>query len=452
MELSDQQGKAVRNIVDWYSEGVSCGGNWDKQSHELAGFAGTGKSTILPFIIDDLGLTSNDVAFAAPTGKASKVMASKLIGQGFTGADCRTVHSLIYQPKMMKAEVLEKELQEAKANCLQLRNMGGDGPGQIKVEDAKARIKELEKQIEILERDLDRAYDHSTPRFQLNPESTLVTGNKKLVVIDEGSMVGKEMAEDLLSFGLPILIMGDPGQLPPVGEDMGFDLENPDTFLTEIHRQAADNPIIRLATMIRKGDRPDFGDYGQGVKVITPKQDIYTYDTERDAQIICGTNKTRWKMTSKLRRESGFLTTAPQNGEPLIICKNSKVHPALVNGTPVFSGIDHGDLEEGAARLLMTVYDEDGKKFEMFVYQGLFEEHLKREKGYCTADKQSGFRARIKDNHVDFGWVITCHKSQGSQWDEVIVHDESGVFREDCDKWLYTAVTRAAERLIIVAS
>lgn len=445
MELSDQQGKAVKNVVNWFN---SIGDK--KQSHELGGFAGTGKSTILPFIIDDLGLTTSEVAFAAPTGKASKVMASKLHGQGFKSADCRTVHSLIYQPKMMKAEVLEREIQELKALCLALKN--GQAPAHIAGDNPKHKIKEVEKQLEILERDLDRAYDHDKPRFQLNPESVLVTGAKKLIVIDEGSMVGKEMAEDLLSFDIPILVMGDPGQLPPVDSEMGFDLENPDTFLTEIHRQAADNPIIRLATLIRQGERPDYGDYGQGVKVVTPRQDVYTYDLDRDAQIICGRNKTRWKMTSKLRREAGFTSRAPANGEPLIMCKNSKVHPALVNGTPIFSGADHPDLLEGESRFLMTAFDEDGRKYEMFVFQGLFEEHLKQEKGYSTAEKSYAFKSRIKDNHVDFGWVITCHKSQGSQWDEVVVHDESAAFRDDCDKWLYTAVTRAAERLIIVAS
>jgi exodeoxyribonuclease-5 len=446
MELSDQQGKAVKNVVNWFKNEEFL----EKQSHELAGFAGTGKSTILPYIIDDLGLTTSEVAFAAPTGKAAKVMATKLLGQGYAGADTRTVHSLIYQPKMQKVEVLEREIQELKALCLALKN--GEAPDHIAGPDPRAKIKEVEKQIEINEKDLDRAYDIDKPRFHLNPESVLVTGAKKLIVIDEGSMVGKEMAEDLLSFDIPILVMGDPGQLPPVDSDMGFDLENPDTFLTEIHRQAADNPIIRLATLIRQGDRPDYGDYGQGVKVVTPRQDVYTYDLDREAQIICGRNKTRWKMTSKLRREGGFSGLAPHNGEPLIMCKNSKVHPALVNGTPIFSGIDHDDLHDGAARFLMTAYDEDGRKYEMFVYQGLFEEHLKQEKGFCTADKQSAWRARVKDNHVDFGWVITCHKSQGSQWDEVVVHDESSAFREDCDKWLYTAVTRAAERLIIVAS
>jgi exodeoxyribonuclease-5 len=117
MQLSDQQGKAVKSVVNWYKNGEYA----EKQSHELAGFAGTGKSTILPYIIDDLGLTPSEVAFAAPTGKAAKVMATKLHGQGFTAADCRTVHSLIYQPKMMKAEVLERELIECKALCLALQ-------------------------------------------------------------------------------------------------------------------------------------------------------------------------------------------------------------------------------------------------------------------------------------------------------------------------------------------
>jgi exodeoxyribonuclease-5 len=86
----------------------------------------------------------------------------------------------------------------------------------------------------------------------------------------------------------------------------------------------------------------------------------------------------------------------------------------------------------------------------MFAYQGLFEEHVKREKNFATAAKPSAYRARINDNHVDFGWAITCHKSQGSQWDDVVVHDESGSFREAADQWLYTAITRAAERLVIV--
>ncbi len=435
MELSDQQGKAVKSVVNW----------WDNERHhqqteEIAGFAGTGKSTILPFIIDDMGINPANIGFMAPTGKAAKVMGNKLRSQGFHNIPT-TIHSAIYQPKAQKADALERELNEK-----------NDALFQLQAEKATPEeMKEVLKQIDILKKDLDRAYDQDAPRFQLNPESKLVTGDIELIVIDEGSMVGESMAEDLRSFDIPILVMGDPGQLPPVGEDPGFDLHNAGTMLTEIHRQAADNPVIHIATLIRKGERPEFGDYGQGVRVVRRKEDKYTLDLDRDCQVIVGTNKTRWKLTSKMRRSAGYEGMAPGEGEPLMICKNSRQFPLLVNGTPVFSAIDHEPLEEGKERFVVDVFDEEGKRYKMFAYQGLLEEHEKRVKGFSSADKSRAYRSRINDNHIDFAWAITCHKSQGSQWDEVIVHDESGVFREDADKWLYTAVTRTAGGLILVA-
>jgi exodeoxyribonuclease V len=439
--LAPQQEAAIRTVVEWWKverEFV--------QVCEIAGFAGTGKSTILPFIIADLGLDPSRIAFVAPTGKAAKVMGTKLRSQGIN-VEPSTIHSAIYQPKPMKAEMMEKELADLMQERTNLIN--GDVP--LNLAEAKKLLLQVEQKIEILKKDLDRAYDQDSPRFQLNPESRLITGSIELVVVDEGSMVGDEMGEDLKSFGIPILVMGDPGQLPPVEGEPGFDLANAKVMLTDIHRQAADNPVIRIATMIRKGERPEFGDYGQGVEVLPRRKDVYTLDLDRDAQVICGTNKTRWKLTSKLRRAGGFSGAAPQEGEPLIMCKNSKQHPLLVNGTPVYSAIDHDDLVEGESRFLIDIFDEDGRRYKMFAYQGLFEEHLSKVKGAATASKSSAFRSRITDNHVDFGWVITCHKSQGSQWDEVIVHDESGVFREDADKWLYTAVTRTAGGLKLIA-
>lgn len=439
--LAPQQEAAIRTVVKWWKEEVEF-----EQVCEIAGFAGTGKSTILPFIIDDLGIDPASISFMAPTGKAAKVMGTKLRSQGIK-VEPSTIHSAIYQPKPMKAEVMEKELAELQAQRTNLIN--GDIP--MEMAEATKLLLQVEQKIEILKKDLDRAYDQDSPRFQLNPESRLVTGNVKLVVCDEGSMVGEEMGEDLKSFGIPILVMGDPGQLPPVEGAPGFDLANAKVMLTDIHRQAADNPVIHIATLIRKGERPELGDYGNGVEVLPRRKDKYTLDLDRDAQVICGTNKTRWKLTSKMRREGGFHGAAPGEGEPLIMCKNSKQHPLLVNGTPVYSAIDHDDLVEGESRFLIDVFDEDGRRYKMFAYQGLFEEHLSKVKGGASAAKSAAFRSRITDNHLDFGWAITCHKSQGSQWDEVIVHDESGVFREDADKWLYTAVTRTAGGLKLIA-
>jgi exodeoxyribonuclease-5 len=441
--LSSQQGAAVKRIANWLKNEIMT-----KQVFVLAGFAGTGKSTILPDILDATGLTPEEVAFCAPTGKAAKVMGNKLRAQGINVYPT-TVHSLIYLPKPQRAEIMERELTELQTLYVGMRAGTIDPPSG----DLKADLKETDKKIAILTKDLDRAYDSNDLRFHLNPDSKLATGEIKLVIVDEGSMVGTTMAEDLVFYDIPVMVMGDPGQLPPVGEKAGFigDGQTPDAFLTEVHRQAAENPIIHIATLVRKGQRADFGDYGDGVLIIPRKDDKYTLDLTRDAQIIVGTNKHRWKTTSRIRRAGGFTDPLPMAGEPLIMCKNSKVHPTLVNGTQVFSAVDHGDAEEGMARFLASVHDEDGALKQMFAYQGLFEEHRAREKNFSSAGKQAAFKSRIVDNHIDFGWAITCHKSQGSQWDEVIVHDESYVFKEDADKWLYTAVTRAAERLVIVA-
>jgi len=441
MELSPQQSSAVKKAGNWFKNDSPV-----KQTFTLEGFAGTGKSTILPDIIAATGLQPHEIAFCAPTGKAAKVMGEKLRAQGIERIPS-TIHGLIYTPKQQKAETLERELAAAKEEYVQVKAGSISPPNG----DAREYLRELDKKIAILTKDLDRAYNVNDLRFTLNADSILVKESIKLIVCDEASMVGEEVAEDMMSFDVPILAMGDPGQLPPVGDKPGFLVGSPDALLTEVHRQAAENPIIHIATMIRKGMRADYGDYGNGVLIVPKKQDIYTFDLDREAQIIVGTNKTRWKLTSKLRKAAGIDTTLPVKGEPLIMCKNSRQHATLVNGTQVWSADDHGDLEDGASRCLIRLAEEDGQVRTLFAYQGLFEEHIKREKNYSSASKPSAYRARINDNHVDFGWAITCHKSQGSQWDEVVVHDESGSFREAADQWLYTAVTRAAERLVIVS-
>ena len=97
------------------------------------------------------------------------------------------------------------------------------------------------------------------PRFALNPKSDAAYA--KLIVLDEVSMVGEEMARDLMSFGKPILVLGDPGQLPPIQGEGAFTKDAPDIMLTEIHRQASESAIIRLATMARQGQPIGFGQY-----------------------------------------------------------------------------------------------------------------------------------------------------------------------------------------------
>jgi len=437
--LSSHQQDAVSKIRGWYQDLPNFYGSREAAFSsapvfDLSGYAGTGKSTILPHIIQQLGLDpTTDVAFCAPTGKASKVMAEKLADASiYSGA--RTIHSLIYRPKAMKAEQIEKNIAELQALHA--------------ITDTAAGKLDIEKSIKIMHKDLERAYDESAPRFTLNSESDIK--NKKLVVCDEASMVGETIADDLRAFGVPILAMGDPGQLPPIGEARGLQKDRADFFLTEVHRQAEGNPIIRLATLARRGELLPYGDYGDGVQVVSYRDDKATLDMERDAQIICGTHRTRWKLTRRIRKAMDYNSTGPMAGEPLIICKNSRNVGALVNGTFVLCETDVGELETGEPYVPVTLRDEKNSIHVIQAYQGLLEEHFLKEKNGSTCSKSAAFRARISGEHVDWGWAITCHKSQGSQWDEVVVHDESGVFRDDASKWLYTAITRAAKRLTVV--
>lgn len=443
--LTAHQDDAVKAAKEWYRDNSEPhDGVMEAPDFYLGGFAGTGKSTILPVIIDSLSLDPELVQFVAPTGKAAKVMSEKLKDYGINRR-ARTIHSLIYRPKPLRAELMEKQLRDLKGQRdIVLGDLAGDPDWKH-----DPRLVELEKSISLLERDLEKAFDQNEgPQFQLNPESDI--RKAKLCVCDEASMVGEGIADDLRSFGIPILAMGDPGQLPPVGDNPGLTARKPDFFLTEIHRQAADNPIIHLATLARQGKSLRPGKYGDGVEVVERIRDNATYDEAREAQIIVGTNRRRWQVTSKLRRALGFRSTGPCAGEPLIICKNSRTIPDLVNGSFVNCVHDVGDLEDGNVVVKVLAEDELGVQRTILAVQGLFEEHRLMKKGAATAPRFMAFRAKIENEHVDWGWAITCHKSQGSQWDDVILHDESGVFQEDSAKWLYTGITRAAKRLTVV--
>lgn len=463
--LSDQQEQAVKSFRQWFIDAAPQRSDYSQQELDdvqnpvrapvfyLGGFAGSGKTSILPFIIESLGLSPQDVAYGAPTGKAAKVMSGKLKGFGLP-VSASTIHSMIYIPnREMIASLLEdkeaitKQMTDAKAAAQVFSKEGNDA--------AVARQKEVisekaEKVAEIDKKLKDLYKKNSGPSFSFNSNSQLKT--KKLVVIDEASMVGQTMADDLKSVAVPILAIGDPGQLPPVGDTPGLCVGDPDFFLSEIHRQARDNPIIRLSQIVREGGllKPSHSSGCGLVDIIRRRDDSATYDLDREAQVLVGTNRNRWKITKKLRTALGYVDNGPYEGEPLIVCRNSKRFPELVNGTFV-ECMETIDMEDGDAFFNLSVkVPETGNIITADVCQGLFEETFLRKPGAATCDKDDAYRAKIRYEHMDFGHAITVHKSQGSQWEDVIVHDESGVFRDAAEKWLYTAVTRAAHRLTVV--
>ena len=147
------------------------------------------------------------------------------------------------------------------------------------------------------------------PTFTLNEDGP--ASRAGLIVIDECSMVDEELARDLLSFGKPILVLGDPSQLPPVKGGGFFTESPPDVMLTEIHRQAEDNPIIRLsadrAHRRRARRRAPMARAGSSARAEIDAAQVLAAD-----QVLVGVNRTRRAYNQRIRDLSGFKEPLPR--------------------------------------------------------------------------------------------------------------------------------------------
>jgi exodeoxyribonuclease-5 len=445
--LTEHQGDAVRAVVKRLK------GEFPEPLTYIGGYAGTGKSTILPFILEELGFEPQQVAFVAPTGKAAKIMRNKLKAQQYPNSIATTIHSAIYRAKPAPVGQLEAELFGHQTERQQAIAEGAD----------RGKLDKLTRAIERLEADLANLYNEDRINFQLNVDSPISLA--QVIVCDEASMVGAGMAQDLMQFGVPVIAMGDPGQLPPVGDKPGLTAGRPDFFLTEIHRQAADNPIIHLATLARQGLDLPLGQYRDPAGVLRAEVMLRRdYDPEpaiaaarakmagdlaaHVPQILVGTNRTRYRITQMYREG---LPNGPVAGEPLIVRKNNKEHPSLVNGTLATCLTEAVKLESGKVACQMSFEDEDGASYiDKQVFQGLFEEHYSAKKNGFSADSRSAYKAKQRLIHLDFAHALTVHNYQGSQADHIVLVDESSCFRDDADKHLYTGITRAAETLKVL--
>jgi exodeoxyribonuclease V len=403
MKWSPQQDTALKAVNDWLRDPLS------PQIFRLFGYAGTGKTTLAKHFASNVeGL----VLFCAYTGKATQVLSKKGC------PNTQTIHSLIYNPKT-KSKAKIEELEQLIAKLL---------PDNIK------RRKELERELEREKKNLSR------PAFALNNESPI--RNAALVVVDECSMVDARVGEDLLSFGKKILVLGDPAQLPPVASAGGFFTSHkPDFMLTEIHRQAAESPIIHLATKVRLGETLSLGDYGTS-KIISKEQLVpgqlggYLLDSE---QVICGKNKTRQALNTKMR---SLLGRPPEcsPGEKVICLRNNK-DMGLLNGA-IWTVEDYMKIETDMAAVKLRDPDDTKSVVETITHTHYFE----------GREDQLSYWEKEEADQFDYGYAITTHKAQGSQWKNICVFDESHVFREHQNHWLYTAITRAEESIIIYRS
>jgi len=272
------------------------------------------------------------------------------------------------------------------------------------------------------------------PTFVLNGDSE--ASRAKLIVIDECSMVDEELGRDLLSFGRKVLVLGDPAQLPPVKGGGFFTEAEPDVMLSEVHRQAADNPIIRLSMTIREGGALAPGDYGE-TRIVSRKGLDPALVTSAD-QVLVGMNKTRRAYNRRLRELRGFSGEFPQSGEKLVCLRNNR-KKGLLNGA-LFKVKTAGALRRGQVRMLIEPEDGDGGIRRVGVIPQFFD----------GGDGDIPFAQRKDSDEFDFGYALTVHKAQGSQWNNVALFDESFAFREHRARWLYTGVTRAAQMLTLV--
>jgi exodeoxyribonuclease V len=288
--------------------------------------------------------------------------------------------------------------------------------------------------------------DTGEATFTLNEDSDLA--DAALLIVDEVSMVGAELAKDLMSFGVRILVLGDPAQLPPVKDEGFFINAEPDIMLTEVHRQAADNPIIAMSMAIREGRRLQPGRYGTSLiasRDAIGRDECSQLVLQAD-QVLCGLNRSRVSYNKRIRLLKGLVGNAepwhPTAGDRLICLKNAK-DKGLFNGS--IWNCDEAGVCEGRSGLphilaKLTSLDEERSPISSRILPGFFD----------GSEHSYDWRARREFEEFTFGWAITCHKSQGSQWNNVVVFDESGAFRDDARKWLYTAITRAAEQVTVI--
>lgn len=421
MTLSNDQINAKNTILDWIN-------SKNRSSYlTLGGYAGTGKTSLIAEVRKSL--PSNwKVAFAAYTGKASGVMSNKLTSAGAIRTDdyVGTIHGLCY-------------------------------------------------------------YVNVDPDTGLNVFERKSWIDYNLIIVDEASMVSEDLFQDLRLYRIPILFVGDHGQLPPVSSDDFNLMTAPVIKLEEIHRFDEDSALLDMSIMAREGSRIPFKRFDDKVAKVRETDPLVNDFIQNrlkdfsDGICLCGTNNTRVDVNQLIRLNYGVISDIgdklPRIGDRVVCLRNNK---HLVN--PIYNGMlgkigSISEMPNEKASILSEAWEMSVLADDGFVYKGMVNKHHFGEMKYNTDGKEfvtvrelmqmkpsltikerKMMRGKQGDRKLyfdsfDFGYCLTVHKSQGSEWGNVMLFEEtSGYWDEDYRrKWLYTAVTRSNNRLLIVA-
>jgi len=360
----------------------------------LGGYAGTGKTTLIAYLRQALAQFDAEatVGFCAYTGKATRVLQEKLHERRAMrrGDSVSTIHSLIYTTE----------------------EAAGGVPRWVRKE--------------ALER--------------------------SLIVVDEASMVDEAIWQDLLSFKIPILAVGDHGQLPPVGSEFNL-MATPQLRLEQIFRQEEGSPIIEVATLARETGVLGVREYGAGVRKLDralPETGLVVEELlsnwREDLLILCGYNATRIKLNQAIREMRDMTSPAPQSGDRVVCLRNNRTKH-------IFNGM------LGRIVRVAEAMGEDGRAWyeaeialdgEDYTYSGYI---LREQFGAATTNKEVPVAPDGERGDLwDYGYALTVHKAQGSQAVSVLVFEERFARSSEADwrRWLYTAVTRAELQLTVI--
>lgn len=390
INLSPDQSSVLSTIREWFKTAHSqrCE---DKEITQplltFGGYAGTGKTTLISILLNDLNIEEDldgrfrHIHIMALTGRAALNMKKALDENSVERSNLHysTIHRYLYKP----------------------------------IVDSKGIIISWEKEPERRPEDIS------------------------LIIVDESSMLTKEIFDDLISLNIPTLFVGDHGQLPPVSGNFNL-MESPNVRLDQIHRQALDSPIIQLSMRARQGLAIAQKDYSETVRKIQTVEAVeHLVKDGDDFAFIVGTNKARVKLNRSALRYMNYDQYIPKIGVRVICLKNNySVSPPIFNGQ--LGAIR--DIKRDGIDWAVSIAMEGNGTFE----------------GAINGDVFNDPKPRVNDPMYhrglalfDFGYALTCHKAQGSQFQRVFIFGSGFGTRDMRNRWMYTAITRAKEELYI---